>query len=131
MIGLGEHTSMTERRADEATRDAAEWLKCEYMLNKVGETFDGIVSGVTAFGLFIELEKVFVEGLLHVTSLPNDYYHFDPVGHSMQGKRTGKIYRLGDPVRIVVARVDLDERKIDFELAQKKSTAGRNQRRKK
>jgi ribonuclease R len=131
MIGLGEHTSMTERRADEATRDAAEWLKCEYMLNKVGETFDGIVSGVTAFGLFIELEKVFVEGLLHVTSLPNDYYHFDPVGHSMQGKRTGKTYRLGDPVRIVVARVDLDERKIDFELAQKKSTSGRKQRRKK
>jgi ribonuclease R len=122
---------MTERRADEATRDAAEWLKCEYMLNKVGEIFDGIVSGVTAFGLFIELEKVFVEGLLHVTSLPNDYYHFDPVGHSMQGKRTGKTYRLGDPVRIVVARVDLDERKIDFELAQKKSTSGRKQRRKK
>lgn len=118
MIEHGEHTSMTERRADDATRDAVEWLKCEYMLNKVGEVFDGIISGVTAFGLFVELEDVFVEGLLHVTSLPNDYYHFDPVGHSMRGKRTGKTYRLGDPVRIIVARVDLDERKIDFEVAQ-------------
>jgi ribonuclease R len=130
MIEHGEHTSMTERRADEATRDAAEWLKCEYMLDKVGEAFDGIVSGVTAFGLFIELQQVFVEGLLHVTSLPNDYYHFDPVGHFMRGKRTGKTYRLGDAIKIVVARVDLDERKIDFELAQQSAKKSGRRRKK-
>ena len=118
MLNQGEHASMTERRADEATRDAVEWLKCEYMLDKVGETFSGIVSGVTSFGLFLQLEEVFVEGLLHVTALPNDYYHFDPITHSLRGKRTGKTYGLSDRFKVRVMRVDLDERKIDFELVQ-------------
>lgn len=115
LIGLGEHCSMTERRADEAVRDAVEWLKCEYMLDKVGQVFDGIITAVTAFGLFVELRGVFVEGLVHVTSLRNDYYHFDPVGHRLHGERSGQVYRLGDRLTVRVARVDLDERKIDFE----------------
>ena len=115
LVGLGEHCSMTERRADEAVRDAVEWLKCEYMLDKVGQTFDGIITAVTAFGLFVELRGVFVEGLVHVTALRNDYYHFDPVGHRLHGERSGQVYRLGDRLTVRVTRVDLDERKIDFE----------------
>ncbi|MDQ5908694.1 MAG: ribonuclease [Pseudomonadota bacterium] len=115
LAGLGEHCSMTERRADEAVRDAVEWLKCEYMLDKLGQVFDGIITGVTGFGLFVELRGAFVEGLIHVTSLRNDFYHFDPVGHRLHGERSGQVYRLGDGVRVRVTRVDLDERKIDFE----------------
>jgi ribonuclease R len=114
MLTMGEHCSMTERRADEATRDAVDWLKCEYMLDKVGEEFDGFVTTVTGFGLFVELKDIYVEGLVHVTSLANDYYNFDPVGHRMTGERSGRVYRIGDPIRVQVARVDLDERKIDF-----------------
>jgi ribonuclease R len=116
MQALGEHCSMTERRADEATRDAVAWLKCEYMMDKVGEVYDGIISSVTGFGLFVELKDIYVEGLVHITSLPNDYYHFDAVGHRLRGERSGRVYRLGNPVRIKVMRVDLDERKIDFDL---------------
>jgi len=119
MVTLGEHSSMCERRADDATRDAVDWLKCEFMQDKVGEAYSGTVSGVTSFGLFLELDKVFVEGLVHITSLPSDYYSFDPVGHRLTGKRSGRTYRLGDRVDIIVARVDLDERKIDFEPADK------------
>lgn len=119
MASLGDHCSMTERRADEATRDAVDWLKCEYMLDKIGSEFDGIISSVTNFGIFVELSEIYVEGLIHVTALRQDYYHFDAVHHRMIGERTNKIYRLGDPVRVVVARVDLDERKIDFELTDK------------
>ncbi|MCB1919098.1 MAG: ribonuclease R [Candidatus Competibacteraceae bacterium] len=115
LVGLGEHCSMTERRADEAVRDAVEWLKCEYMLDKVGQVFDGIITAVTGFGLFVELRGVYVEGLVHVTALRNDFYRFDPIGHRLQGERSGQIYRLGDALRVQVARVDLDERKIDFE----------------
>jgi ribonuclease R len=113
----GEHCSMTERRADDATRDAIGWLKCEYMLDKVGKTYDGVISGVMNFGVFVELKEVYVEGLIHITSLQNDYYRFDPVRHCLEGKRTRKCYRIGDQVRIVVARVDLDSRQIDFALA--------------
>jgi len=109
---------MTERRADEATRDAVDWLKCEYMLDKVGENYDGIVSSVTSFGIFVELKEIYVEGLVHITALHNDYYHFDPAGHRLRGERTGQTYRLGDEVKIRVVRVDLDERKMDFELAE-------------
>ena len=115
LVGLGEHCSMTERRADEAVRDAVEWLKCEFMQDKVGQVFDGIITAVTAFGLFVELRGVFVEGLVHVTALRNDYYQFDPVGHRLHGERSGQVYRLGDRLTVRVARVDLDERKIDFE----------------
>ncbi len=118
MVALGEHCSMCERRADDATRDAIEWLKCEYMQDKIGETYMGTVSGVTSFGLFVALDQIFVEGLVHITSLPRDYYHFDPVAHRLSGKHTGRAFRLSDRVEVVVARVDLDERRIDFELAE-------------
>ena len=114
---LGEHCSMTERRADDATRDAIQALKCEYMKDKVGEVYSGLVTGVTAFGLFVELDGIFVEGLVHVTSLEDDYYHFDPIGHRLQGERTGKIYRLADRLQVKLVRVDLVERKMDFDLA--------------
>jgi len=117
MQGFGEHCSMTERRADQATRDAVDWLKCEYMMDKVGEVFSGIITGVTSFGIFVELDEIYVEGLVHVTALKNDYYHFDPVKHRLSGERTRQTYRLADKVRVMVVRVDLDERKVDFELA--------------
>ncbi|MCB1859898.1 MAG: ribonuclease R [Gammaproteobacteria bacterium] len=113
---LGEHCSNTERRADDATRDVIAWLKCEYMMDKIGEDFEGIVSSVTAFGLFVELDEIFVEGLVHITALDNDYYHFDPVGHRLSGERSGTQYRLGDLVKVKVAAVNLDDRKIDFIL---------------
>jgi ribonuclease R len=116
LAALGEHCSATERRADDATRDALDTLKCEYMLDKVGETFDGIVSGVTAFGIFVQLTDVYVDGLVHITALDRDYYHFDPVGHRLVGERTGGTYRLGDTLQVVVAAVNLDDRKIDFVL---------------
>ena len=113
---LGEHCSTTERRADEATRDAEAWLKCEYMMDKIGESFDGIITSVTSFGLFVELAEIYVEGLVHITSLDHDYFHFDPVGHRLSGERSGRVYRLGDPIRIKVAAVNLDDKKIDFTL---------------
>lgn len=118
MVNFGEHCSMTERRADDATRDAVTWLKCEYMMDKVGMEFDGIISAVTGFGIFVELNEIYVEGLVHVTALGNDYYHFDPAKHRLTGERTAKIYRLADPVRVKIMRVDLDERRIEFELVQ-------------
>jgi ribonuclease R len=113
---FGEHCSMTERRADDATRDAIDWLKCEYMQNKIGQAFTGIISGVTGFGVFVELKDIYVEGLLHITSLANDYYEYNAIKHCLIGRRTGKKYCLGDPIRVQVARVDLDEAQIDFEL---------------
>ncbi|MEN8260249.1 MAG: ribonuclease R [Pseudomonadota bacterium] len=116
MVSLGEHCSSTERRADEATRDVESWLKCEYMLDKLGEEFDGIISAVTSFGFFVELKEIYVEGLIHIANLDRDYFHFDPIGHRLIGERSGITYRLGDAVRVAVARVDLDEKKIDFEL---------------
>ncbi|WP_271409457.1 ribonuclease R [Pseudomonas sp. Q1-7] len=118
LFQLGEQCSMTERRADEATRDVTNWLKCEYMRDRVGETFPGVISAVTGFGIFVELIDIYVEGLVHVTALPGDYYHFDPVHHRLSGERSGRSFRLGDEVEVVVARVDLDERKIDFELSE-------------
>ncbi len=123
MASLGEHCSQTERRADEATRDAVDWLKCEFMLDKVGQDYLGTISSVTSFGLFVELDNVFVEGLLHVTSLENDYYHFDPVRHRLIGERQRQMFRLGDRLRVQIARVDLEERKIDFVLLE--SLSGR------
>ena len=116
IIELGEHCSMTERRADEATRDVTAWLKCEYMMDRIGDSFTGIISSVTSFGLFVELDNIYVEGLVHITSLGNDYYHFDPVGYRLQGERTGKSFRLGDAIEVELVQVNLDERKIDFEL---------------
>jgi len=119
MVVLGEQCSANERRADEATRDVVNWLKCEYMMDKVGEEFPGIISAVTSFGFFVELNEIYVEGLVHVSNLAQDYFHFDATSHQLRGERTGTNYRLGDSVNVRVARVDLDEKKIDFELTKK------------
>jgi ribonuclease R len=113
---LGTQLSATERRADTATYDVVNWLKCEYMQDKIGEEFAGIVTTVTSFGLFVELTDVYVEGLVHVTALTNDYYHFDTANQTLTGERSGLCFRLGAAVRVVVARVVLDERKIDLQL---------------
>ncbi len=125
---LGEQCSMTERRADEATRDVVNWLKCEFMQDRVGEIFEGVITAATGFGIFVELKDIYVEGLVHVTALPADYYHFDPVHHRLAGERSGRSFRLGDSVAVKVMRVDLDERKIEFELSEGKTdqaSAGR------
>jgi len=115
MENLGSHCSMTERRADEAARDATDWLKAEYMQDKVGEEFEGFITSVLPFGLFVQLKELYVEGLIHVTSLPSDYYSHDAAGHRMIGERSGRIYRLTDPIRVRVSNVNLEEHKIDFE----------------
>lgn len=119
MNRLGKLCSATERRADEATREVVSWLKCEYMQDKLGQVFAGTISAVTSFGVFVELDDIYVEGLVHVTSLKNDYYTFDPVKHRLVGERSGQVYHLGDKITVLLARVDLDERKIDFEPADK------------
>jgi len=113
---LGDRTSMTERRADDATRDVVRWLKCEYIQKHVGETFEGIISGVTRFGFFVELKEIYIDGLVHVTSLRNDYYYFDTVHHRLIGERSGITYKLGDAVKVTVAQVNVDDRRIDFEM---------------
>lgn len=117
MQQLGDHCSMTERRADRATREASDWLKCDYMKDKLGQTFTGIISDVVGFGLFVTLNDIYVEGLVHINNLDDDYYHFDSTHHYLEGRRRKKKYRLGDEITIVVARVDLDQRKIDFDIA--------------
>jgi ribonuclease R len=124
MVTLGEHCSANERRADEATRDVNSWLKCEYMMDKIGEEFTGIISAVTSFGFFVELQSIYVEGLVHIASLRQDYFLFDAASHRLYGERTGVRYRLGDSVKIKVIRVNLDDKKIDFELLEsaKKAT---------
>ena len=116
---LGVHCSMTERRADDATRDVTNWLKCFYMQDKVGETFDGTISGVTSFGLFVLLDNVYAEGLIHVAELGNDYFQYDKARHEMLGERTGVRFRLGDRLTVKVARADLETSKIDFTLVSK------------
>ena len=128
MLELGEHCSMTERRADEATRDVESWLKCEFMSDKLGETFEGTIASVTQFGLFVRLDDFYVEGLVHVTSLPSDYYHYEAEKHRLKGERTGTTYRLGDGLTVQVARVDMDDRKIDFGLADDKPRPRRQPR---
>jgi ribonuclease R len=116
MLALGEHCSLNERRADEATRDVTAWLKCEYMQDHIGDEFTGVISAVTAFGFFVSLTDIFVEGLVHIRTLDGDYFNFDPVMHTLVGTRTGVSYAMGDKVQIKVAGVNLDERKMDFQL---------------
>ena len=114
---LGQDCSFRERRADEATRSAVAWLKCYYMQERIGEEYDGIVSGVVDFGLFVQLEGLQVDGLLHVSALGADYFGRDASGFRMVGRSSGKIFKLGDRVRVRVTNVSLDERRVDFELA--------------
>ncbi len=116
MLQLGQHCSMTERRADEATRDVADWLKCDFMQDQVGNVFRGVIASVTGFGFFVRLNDLFIDGLVHVSTLDNDYYRFDQVGQRLIGESAGTAYRLGDPVEVRVDAVNMDERKIDFAL---------------
>ncbi len=113
---LGIHCSMTERRADDASRDVLQWLKCNYMSDKVGETFPGTISGVASFGIFVTLDGLDIDGLVHVTELPRDYFHFDAVRHALIGERGGRVFQLAGRVNVKVVRVDLEQAKIDFTL---------------
>ena len=123
---IGLQCSGTERRADEATRDVENWLKCFFMKDRVGEEFEGTISAVTAFGIFVALDTIYIEGLVHVSELGEDYFQFDNIKHQMLGERTGQRFRLGDRVRIKVVRADLESNKIDFVLVREgKSSAPR------
>jgi ribonuclease R len=122
---IGMHCSMTERRADDASRDVEAWLKCYYMQDKVGEVYIGTVSAVVSFGIFVSLDEVYVEGLVHVSDLGDEYFRFDAARHQMLGERTGARFRLSDRVRVRVVRVDLDTRRIDFALAPEEESPGK------
>ena len=111
---IGMHCSMTERRADEATRDVDNWLKCYYMRDRIGEEFQGTIAGVVPFGVFVALDSVYVEGLVHVSELGEDYFQFDNVKHQMLGERSGKRFRLGDRMSVKLVRADLETGRIDF-----------------
>jgi ribonuclease R len=115
---LGVHCSANERRADEASRDVENWLKCYYMKDRLGESFTGVISGVTPFGIFVQLDELFVEGLVHVTGLGQDYFEYDEARHELRGKNSGQVYGLTGQVTVQVARVDLEARKIDLVLAE-------------
>jgi ribonuclease R len=113
---IGEDTSSRERRAMEAEREVVSLLKTRFMLDKVGEEFSGFITGVTSFGFFVELEGLFVEGLVHVTSLGDDYYIYDEKGHSLTGEKRGRSFRIGERTKVRVEKVDVDKRQIDFGL---------------
>ena len=115
----GRHCSETERRADDASRDVENWLKCFYMQDHVGGIYDGTVTGVTAFGLFVMLDQYYVDGLLHISELGRDYFRFEPTRHMLLGERTGKRYRLADRIKVKLVRVDLETRKIDLVPAER------------
>ncbi|WP_081413137.1 ribonuclease R [Chitinilyticum aquatile] len=120
---LGIQCSMTERRADDASRDVAAWLKCYYMQDKVGEVFEGVVSAVTSFGMFVLLDNVYVEGLVHVSELGSDYFHYDEARRELRGERSGQVYRMTDRLKVKVVRVDLETSKIDFTLLEERASA--------
>ncbi|MGI4845614.1 MAG: ribonuclease R [Janthinobacterium lividum] len=115
---LGVHCSANERRADEASRDVENWLKCYFMQDKLGEDFTGTVSGVTPFGIFVTLDQLYVEGLVHISGLGTDYFQYDEARHELRGERSGQVYKLTSKVTVKVAKVDLEARKIDLVLAQ-------------
>jgi len=115
---IGVHCSQTERRADDATRDVDAWLKTYFMQDRIGDEYNGTVSAVTSFGMFVSVDDIFIEGLVHVSELGQDYFHYDQAKHMMLGERTGKRYRLGDRVRIKVMRADIETSKIDFSLVE-------------
>lgn len=121
---IGMHCSQTERRADEATRDVESWLKCYYMQDRIGEEFVGSVSAVKSFGIFVALDDVFVEGLVHISDLGSDYFHYDDAKHQLVGERSGRRFRLADRVRVQLVRVDMESSKIDFRLAEEAGGKG-------
>ncbi|NOU53175.1 ribonuclease R [Pseudoalteromonas sp. JBTF-M23] len=114
---LGEQCSTTERRADDATREVADWLKCEFMQDHVGDEFTGVVSSVTNFGLFVRLDDLQIDGMIHISSLGQEYFHYDGAKHCLVGEHSRQIYRLGDKLKVVVASVSLDERRINLAMA--------------
>ena len=130
---VGIHCSANERRADEASRDVEAWLKCMFMRERLGEEYGGTVSAVTNFGLFVQLDGLYVEGLIHITELGGEYYRFDEARQELRGERSGARYAVGTRVRVQVSRVDLDTRKIDFRLVreagEEKSNSGAGKRR--
>lgn len=121
---IGMHCSQTERRADEATRDVESWLKCYYMQDRIGEEFIGSVSAVKSFGIFVALDDVFVEGLVHISDLGSDYFHYDDAKHQLVGERSGRRFRLADRVYVQLVRVDMESSKIDFRLAEEAAGKG-------
>jgi ribonuclease R len=116
LAALGVHCSETERRADDATRDVENWLKCYFMQDHVGDEFEGTVSGVAGFGLFVTLDELFIDGLVHISDLGSDYFQYDQQRHLLRGERTGVRYQLGARVKVRVVRVDIETAKIDFVL---------------
>lgn len=124
---LGEHCSRTERRADEATREVAERLKCVYLKERVGETFDVVIASVVPFGLFVRLPALAADGLVHVTALPRDYYHRDAAGTTLTGERSGHVYRLMDTLKVRLVAVNVEERKVDFVPAEQGGAAPERQ----
>ncbi|GAC29076.1 ribonuclease R [Brumicola pallidula] len=122
---LGEQCSMAERRADDATRDVSDWLKCEFMQDHVGDVFEGIIASVTNFGLFVRITEFQIDGLVHITSLASDYYRYDDQKQCLVGESSGVVFRLGDEVKIKVAGVNLDERKIDLMIDGVTNTRGK------
>jgi len=128
VANLGNHCSMTERRADDATRDVADWLKCEYMLEHVGDIFAGTISTVTSFGFFVRLDDINIEGLLHISALAEDYYHFDQVKARLVAEHSNVTYHMGDRIEVKVASVNLDDKKIDLTLSDFKPKKRRSSR---
>jgi ribonuclease R len=126
MERLGAICSAHERRAEEATREVEAWLKCQFMQDKVGNQYDGVITGVTSFGVFVQIPQMQIDGLVHVTSLSNDYYRYDAGSQSLVGERNGQVYKLGDRLKVTVARVDLDTRRIDFSLAEDSSQSSQS-----
>ena len=116
MVAMGEHCSMTERRADDASRDVMAWLKCEFLEQHIGDVFEGTINAVTGFGLFVEMHPLYIEGLVHVTELGQDFYQFDQARQRLVGERTRQTYQLGDSISVRVLRVNSDDRKIDLGL---------------
>ena len=131
LAALGMQCSMTERRADDATRDVIRWLKCQYMAQHIGKTFEGRISGVTRFGFFVELIELHVDGLVHVASLSSDFYQFNPSTNALEGEHSGKTFKLGDLLSVCVSRVDIEERKIDFDYLDLNAKKNKKSKRKK
>ena len=123
MEQLGAITSAHERRAEDATREVEAWLKCQYMETRIGEEYPGVITGVTNFGVFVQIPELQIDGLVHVTSLHNDYYQFEPGSQALVGERSGRRYQLGNALDVVVSRVDLDTKRIDFRLAEESERA--------
>ena len=129
MKQLGMITSAHERRAEDATREVEAWLKCQYMEQRIGQEYPGVITGVTNFGVFVQIPDLQIDGLVHVTALGSDYFEFDAGSQSLVGERTGQRYRLGDALDIVVARVDLETRRIDFQLVEEQDARGGRRKR--